>query len=243
MNINENELIKLISRILIEMNIDNTKLDKTISKKDLYVILSDKWEEEYLTFFNMHINKSNYNIHTVIPGAMMNLFIEKNIPNVGELISRENIDIEGIDGFTTVFPILSRDIIAKAALCISDVFETKWIENCIAKGLKVIVRKSGLKAFSGLESRAYVNKIMGYYEDLKSYGIEITDDLLSFHGSDIEKDEEVKPIPLSSKKVITEKDIDSSFKDKTIVLNPGDIMTSLAKEKAKNQGINIIISK
>ena len=40
----------------------------------------------------------------------------------------------------------------KTALCISDTYETSWISECMDKGSRVVLLRSGLARFSGKEN-------------------------------------------------------------------------------------------
>ena len=80
----------------------------------------------------------------------------------------------------SIFPAITKDLLAKAALCISDTFETAWIERGIEAGARIAFLRGGLPKFSGKEKTAYTNKIMEYYRQVLEYGIEIcsTEELL-----------------------------------------------------------------
>lgn len=61
----------------------------------------------------------------------------------------------------------------KTALCISDTYETSWISECMDKGSRVVLLRSGLARFSGKEKPAYRNRVMNYYRQILEYGVEI----------------------------------------------------------------------
>ena len=73
----------------------------------------------------------------------------------------------------TVMPVVPRDVLVKTALCISDTYETSWISECMDKGSRVVLLRSGLARFSGKEKPAYRNRVMNYYRQILEYGVEI----------------------------------------------------------------------
>lgn len=234
MEINEKTLVKLVEQIMIQLKRNENKVNNTISKKDLYIIMTTQWEEEYLSFFK-NINHNLYQIFTVVSDEMLSVISHKGLLNTGKILTRNEINLDTLNEYLTVFPVTPRDIIVKTALCISDVFETKWIEKCFVKGQKVIMYKSGIQMFTGREPESYIKKINYYYEQLQSFGVEITDDIFE---SNLSKNKDTH-----HKQVITVGDLHKYDKVKKITMMKSDIITSLAREKARDMGIEIIVSK
>lgn len=124
------------------------------------------------------------------------------------------------EDFITVFPVPSRNLVIKAALCLEDDFETKWIAECIARGRAVYMRKEAT-LFTGMEPEAYKKRVQSYYRDAEAFGIQF---------------ETVS----KKRKIITADDIDKLRPGKELRLYRGDIVTALAAEHADTLGISIL---
>ncbi|MCR5665552.1 MAG: hypothetical protein K6G01_01865 [Eubacterium sp.] len=72
-----------------------------------------------------------------------------------------------------VFPLFPRPVLAKCALGISDIPETKIITRAMEEGIDVVVARGALEPFTGKEPEAYQRTIMGYIRTILEYGIEI----------------------------------------------------------------------
>ena len=238
MEINETSLYQIISKVIQKMLDENLIPNFSVPERSLYVILTENWKEAYATFFRTLENRREYRIFTVIPPSMANDYYIKKLKECGDcgtVLKQDEVSFETLPDSLTVFPVVPRDLVAKTALCISDTFETKWIQNCMANGRKIVLLKSGLEPFTGREPKAYVSRIQEYYKMIAEYGIEIKEDIKT-----------AISIPLQNRtadagqKVITEGDIDRFVQNRQIVLHPGDLITALAKEKALRLGIDII---
>lgn len=239
MNLDENILKRIISEVIRQIQSENSEQNFSVSDKKMYVILTENWDERYLDFYKKIENQNKYNIFTIIPETISNdYFIKKikNYKNCGTIISQNKINFEQSKEYITVFPVVTRDILVKTALCISDTFETKWIENCISNGQKIIMLKSGITNFTGKEPKKYIEKINSYFNMILDYGIEITDDILKSESEKVY----IQNTEKRNKRIITEKEIDLYKEKEKLILYPGDIITSLAAEKAYNMGIDII---
>lgn len=213
--------------------------------RQLYLMLPEQWDEIFiLALERLHVPQE-YEVITVFPPALWNEYFIEKIKNTGvcgKLIEQKTAEQAACGEYLTVFPFAARTMIAKAALCIADTFETVWIERCIGSGQKVLLLKSGLAPFSGKESKAYVNKINDYYRVISDYGIELADSIptvvppadavCSTHAGNGNK----------GRNVITQKEVVSYLSQGRIILNTGDTITLLAREKAQELGIEIIRS-
>lgn len=238
MEINETSLYQIILKVIQKMQDENLIPNFSVPVRNMYVILTENWEEEYGTFFRNLENRREYQIFTVIPPSMANDYYIKKLKECGDcgtILKQNEVSFEALPDSLTVFPVFPRDLAAKTALCISDTFETKWIQNCMANGRKIVLLKSGLEPFTGKEPKAYVSRIQEYYKIIAEYGIEIKENVKT----------PVSILPQNrtadaGQKVITEGDIDGFIQNRQIVLHQGDIITALAKEKALRLGIEII---
>lgn len=235
MSLNDNELRLLIEKILIALK--SELIQEESVKENLYIVLGEDWNSNYASFFEITDMRAEYNVFTVVSEKSMHEVSQ--FKSAGQIVLREDITIDSLVDFVTLFPIVTKDIISKVALCISDTFETRWVESCIAKGQKIIFRESGIPVFTGKEPKSYVKKISGYYEDIISYGIEISDVPQTTRAMRSTK-VMVSARDEQSKKVITENDLSEYIGNKVLKLQRGDVITSLAKEKAHSMGIDII---
>jgi len=253
-------IIKAIELIKAE-NIQNI----VIPKKKLYVILTEEWNGQYWSFFEKLNEQNEYDVYAVIPSKInSNLHLNnlKKFQVCKGIVDEKDIHLEHLHEYLTVFPIVPRNIIVKTALC-DDTFETKWIFKCMENGQRIIFIKSGLEKFSGKEPLSYRNKILDYYRTLLEFDIEITDFIMQKENNILSKENKsnlskesystssTKYIPNynesfkenklpSIKKVITEKEIGYYTENNQIILNSGDIITDMARDKAGRLNISII---
>jgi hypothetical protein len=249
LEISEKFLRTIVEKILRELlALNNEEKQDKKEKRDLYIVLPEsKAEEEYEKFLeDYRKNSAEFNFIFVAP------YNFKPEPE-SKIVLRNDIDFNELNNFTTFFPVVKRDTIAKAALLISDTFETKWIENSITKGERTILKASGIPCFSGKEPESYVNRFVSYIKDILSFGIEIGTEIkteIKTPGKP-EKQNYIqgnlflpeKTMPRDAKKVITVSELYKLKKGETLNLGKGDIITDLAKEKAETMGIKIELIK
>ena len=148
----------------------------------------------------------------------------------------------------TLLPVVPRDVLVKTALCISDTYETSWIAECMKQGSRVVLLLTGLEKFSGNEKPAYRKRIMEYYRQVLEFGVEIcsTEELsgrapyeISCEGTDrtmacrTENSTCTLEPDKKKKRVISSSNVEQFVSDGVIYLQPGDIVTDLAKDRAK----------
>lgn len=256
MDIDENRLRELVIKAIKLIQTENSKNNVGLLKTKLYVILTEKWNSRYWNFFNEINEQDQYEVYAVISSKVIdNLHINnlKKFRVCRGIINEDNINYDELNEYITVFPLISRNIVVKTALCINDIFETQWIFKAMETGQRIVLLSSGLEKFTGREPKAYLNKILNYYRTLLEFNIEITEKVSgSIHDCclDTEKEDnkydavndESKKIINSKKRIITCRDIDDYIFEKRIFINAGDIITDMAREKAKSLNISIIIS-
>lgn len=191
MNIGEEQLKKLVLRILEELKAEKGMTGKPPARQKIYMVCSGFWDERYAGFLKDMENSEEYEIYPVIPASWQKQGHEaalRNYQSCRGIVYRACRMPEDLEQAITVFPASERDVIVKTALCISDTFETSWIARCIEKGSRILFLRTGLKKFSGRETPAYMNQIMEYYRRVLEYGVEIcgVEDLYGkqFEGSD-----------------------------------------------------------
>lgn len=157
-----------------------------------------------------------------------------------QFLSKEaaaNLDLQGS---LTVYPVLSRTLLVKMALGISDSFPSHWFVQCLATGSSVEVMLSGCTKFTGAEPQAYIDMIMDYYRRLVSYGVVFRTVQTSSNKEECRADSccQVKEI---IGKVITQQDLASIYPCKWIKLEKNSIVTASGQEFAKKN--NIVLEK
>lgn len=175
MQISENELRTLVIKIAETILSETHK--KQIKSK-IYVMAPNDWDERYLAFFNQETISVNFEAYAVVPDEWQDVsYITQLMATKAckGIILRKAVSFNQNEAFLTVFPVVPKEQIVKTALCLEDDFLGKWITSCIEEGKTIAFLKSGLQKFTGKEPKAYVDKIMAYYQDVLSYGIWITD--------------------------------------------------------------------
>ena len=254
MEISEERLKELVLRALHALEAERKIMTGLRSRRKLYMICACAWNEKYEEFLNEMETSNSYEIYPVIPASWKKLGYEgrlKGCKACAGIVYRCRQRPEDLGDAISLFPVVSRDMLVKTALCISDTFETSWIADCIERGSRILLLRSGLARFSGKEKSAYVNRIMGYYRQVLEYGIEICGkDELAEREAEKEKvhaRQAVKTgfLPLQPaasnrgrKRVITASNVESLAFEGVLQLQPEDIVTDMAKERAKY--LNII---
>ncbi|MBM7835675.1 hypothetical protein [Clostridium sardiniense] len=249
MEIDDKVIRELVIKAIKLIQSENSTKSLSIPKKKLYVIFTEEWNSKYWGFFES-LNKINkYDVYAVIPSRITNNIHVNNLKKFQVckgIIEEKDVKFDDLEDYITVFPIIPRSLVAKVALCIDDTFEAKWIFKNMEKGQRTILCRSGLAKMTGKEPSSYVNKILGYYRTLLEFNIEISDEFFDMNKEilSIDIDEPLDKLnekyKQSSKKVITEIDIEKYVQDRKIILNKGDIITELAKDRARSLNISIL---
>lgn len=251
MEIDEKRLRELVIKAIQLLKSEGSIENQFIPKKKLYVIFTEEWNNKYSSLFEQLDKQNEYEVYAVLPCEIYNDFHLNNLNEFSvckAIINRNHVNFDELTEYLTVFPAVSREVVVKTALCIDDIFESKWIFKSMEKGQKTILLSSGLEKFSGKEPPNYIKKILDYYKTLLEFNIEITNDIFQAERNE-SKDrliiyENVNHNEVLSdnwgKKVITEQEIENYKYDRKIFLNHGDIITELAKDRARNLNIQII---
>lgn len=255
MDIDENRLRELVIKAIKLIQAENSKNNEGLFKTKLYVILTEEWNSRYWNFFNQINEQDQYEVYAVISSKIINNLHINNLKKFKVcrgIIDEDNINYDELDEYITVFPSISRNIVVKTALCINDTFETQWIFKAMETGQRIILLSSGLEKFTGKEPKAYLNKILNYYRTLLEFNIEITEKLSgNTHGYCLTTENEDNKYDVvqngrekcinSKKRIITCNDVENYISEKRIFINNGDIITDMAREKAQNLNISIIM--
>lgn len=243
MKISEELLKKLILRALNELadeaahpaGITGTRRKKAAQrqrqKKKMYMLCAAAWTQRYLDFLQTVEALGGYDVYPVVPAAWEKLGVDavlKRYSVCKEILYQTGEIPADLAHAVTVLPAVSRDVLVKTALCISDTFENAWIAAGIECGGRTVFLRSGLAKFSGKEPPAYVKQIMGYCRQVLEFGIEIKE-------ADALAGMQFPP----AKRVITAANIEHFADGGILCRQPGDIVTDLAKERAELLNIKI----
>lgn len=269
MKISEERLKELVLRVLKELEAEERSEGRPEKGRKLYMVCASLWNEGYETLLNEMEGLKGYNIYPVIPASWQKQGYEGRLRSCkacAGILYRSCEKPADIDESVSLFPVVSRDVLVKTALCISDTFETSWIAACIEKGSRAVFLRSGLARFSGKEKPAYVNRIMEYYRQVLEYGIEICnleefaegqgEEPAAFAGESVKPEDGSRCVgympqepeklfqweqTLTSqavsesrkKRVITASNVERFASGGIVYLQPDDIVTDLAKDRAK----------
>nr|WP_235839272.1 hypothetical protein [Clostridium sp. Marseille-P2415] len=251
LGISEEQLKELVLRILKEL--EKKEADgRQENRQKLYMVCSVSWDEAYEDFLKEMEQSVEYSIYPVIPASWQEqgyAAVLQKYKSCSGIVYRSLEKPEDLETAVTVFPAVPRDMLVKAALCISDTYETSWISDCIEMGSRIVFLRSGLKRFSGREQPAYTKQIMAYYRQVLEYGIEICG-MRELSGREPYRPapqtgnpENIPQLPLKTehgkKRVITASNVDKFASDGVLSLQQGDIVTDMAKDRAKL--LNIVL--
>lgn len=159
-----------------------------------------------------------------------------------------------------VLPTLTLNTAVKASLGIADTPVTSILSQGLLRGIPIVAARNGcdpvyLSNQNNGRKKAnavYAEKMIGYLETLKSYGVQLIDASRlqeAIVGSQMIHEKEEKPISeniaydASHKKVISRADvIHASGGSKTLLISKDAIVTAYAKDAAKDLGIRIVSS-
>ena len=255
MNISEEKLREIIKKVLLEITNQKNIFKNNIEKLKVYIFCSKKCNTEYIDFLEQIDKSGLFHIYIVADDALKDdickSHINKYVPNENIIYFSHGIP-DDLSEAISVFPVVERDLVVKTALCISDTFCNKWIASAIEEGGKIVFLKSGLKKFTNKEPKAYIRQIVSYYRKVLEYGIEIrsTSELIKLYNEN-NSDKQTKvnyntrdSIYLQEnhkgrKKVITLENIEQYGSNGAIIVNSDDIITDLAREKARTLNIEI----
>ncbi len=233
MTISEEQLKQLVLKILKRLEEEGKK-----EKKLLYMVCTSAWDERYYKFLEEIQKTGEYRVCPVIPDEWQ---MEGRETCFRSFSSCEGVRYysQGIpadlEDAVTVFPVTPTEVAVKTALCIHDTFETTWLATCFRAGSRILFLQSGLTPFSGKEQPAYQEQILSYYRKLLEYGIEI-----GSCKSLVNAEEKTSECAARGKRLITASNVEKHASDGVLLLQEGDIITDLAKDRARL--LNIVLS-
>ncbi len=231
--ISEERLREIVQRILTEMETEE-KLKRKQTK--IYMLCTPHWDDRFPAYLKKMTESPDFLVYPVIPLSWKEQGYEKFLlayPSCGGILYRSCEKPFDLDQTITVLPVVPRDVVVKTALCIADTYETDWIASCIKTGSQVVFARNGLARFSGKEPEAYKNQILSYYRTVLTYGIRICS----------EEEADSQPVLRTEctgvcrndkkKRVITASNIEQLAVNGVLFINPRDIVTDLALDRAK----------
>lgn len=258
MVIGEEQLKKLVLRILKELEEEQLHGQSPEFRRKLYMLATSGWDVRYQEFLAGMEQSGQYDIYPVIPESWRQMGYEavfKKYQCCCQIRYHSDPIPADLEQTVTVFPVTDKDVVVKTALCISDTFETSWVADCMEYGSRIVLLRSGLKKFSGRESSAYVRQMLSYYRTILEYGVEIgsMDDLYAAvkdrykpapcGGAVPDQSGKLRERPEAGsrkKRVITASNVEQFGAGRILFLQPGDIITDLARDRAAF--LNIVIS-
>lgn len=261
MNISEEEFREAVLRAIRQIEAEFLMGQDRIPSKRVYMICLREWDERYPAFLKKAASDSQMEICPIIPPEWRTNGCEALLRGSGlckALMTYEEASgINICEDDTTVFPVVPRELVAKTALGISDTFETQWIVSSMEQGSRILFLNSGLRRFTGKEPECYTARILSYYRIVLEYGIEITDELVPEDGDRQRKQQTVSTGSMNKgdnvnrvnnvskvnsvskvngqkkRKIITSGNLEDYQEHGVIILNPGDQITDVAKDRAK----------
>lgn len=257
MNISEEKLKEIIRRIILEITGRSNLSENNIEKSKVYIVLNKECDARYINLLEQMTECGLFNIYIVADEILKNdaykTVINKYVPDENIRYFSEGI-AKDLSEVASIFPVVERDLVVKTALCISDNFCNQWITSAIEQGGKTVFLKSGLRPFTNKEPKAYINKIVSYYRTVLEYGIEIqsSDALINYYKRKIKNSVPKKELNYPQeekyyleennqeiKKIITLENLEQHISNDVIVVNPNDVITDLAREKARTLNVEI----
>ncbi len=239
MKISEEQLKALVLRVLQELEAEKSKCG---ARQKVYMLCSATWSPQYTDFLRETDASGAYDVYPVVPVSWEKQGYEtalKSYRSCCSVLYRSGQHPADLEQAITVFPVVPRDVLVKTALCIGDTFETAWIMACMEAGSRIVFLRSGLAKFSGKEPPAYVNRIMEYCRQALEYGIAIGG-MEALPGDGKELTAAPPRVENQGKRrVITASNVDQLASNGVLFLHPGDIVTDLARDRAKF--LNIVL--
>jgi hypothetical protein len=180
MQLDERELRKLVEAVLSVLKAQKEAAaggsdPNSDTRRNLYVLFTAPWDHRFYPFADELKTKKNCRFCGVVSPDLPQQDLERlrTLADWSSIAAWESIRPERLENSVTVLPVASRDTVVKAALCISDTYETKWIRAAMEQGGTVVLPRSGLERFTGREPEKYKRKVLSYYRDLLEMNIEL----------------------------------------------------------------------
>lgn len=159
-------VLRAIQTVLLEQQ-------TSARKRTVYVVFEDSFDVRYDSFLQ-DLTESDA-VTAIVPDDWSQDLrdrIHRGCPFCQIIGQAAAADLP-LEGSLTVYPVVSRSLLAKAALCLEDTFQSQWLAACFAAGAKVHFLLSGLTKFTGREPAGYVTQILSYIKTLLTFDVSI----------------------------------------------------------------------
>lgn len=166
MNISKDQFEEIIKQVILQIS-ENKKIN---------FIFSKPWNNKYYVALDI-IKNSKISSVCVISNELSDDHkkIISNYLNWDEVINLEDEKLDLISENDTFFLDIKLKNIINVILFNEEECESKLIMKLFEKGKAVYLWKETIKKVTGKEPRKYINKLLGYYDEILSYGIKIID--------------------------------------------------------------------
>ncbi|MDK2919264.1 MAG: hypothetical protein PWQ37_1997 [Candidatus Petromonas sp.] len=213
--------------------------------KELHRLKKDGWDIKVLLSKNAEHVLTEDLVKEMLD--IEEIYVESKVKGMKDLYS--DIDM-------MIIPTLTLNSAAKIALCIADTLTTNLVAHGIMEGIPIIAcrdacdlrNETRLKLGMNKTPKTYLNKVDEYLNTIESYGIKLVSADKLYNCATGKSDSQLKNEKKSSgnsvvlnKKVISRGDIiKASSRGNTMIVSENSIITSFAKDAAKELGIKIV---
>ena len=171
MELTEAQLRKLVERVMeltLEMAVESPK-------KNVLVVLSGYDTNRFSKVLKSLRADKNAQLSVVITKEKIEIEkIGKIVCEYADKVITPQEVMANVSQYDSIiFPVMPRDVLAKCALCIPDIFEVMLIQKAFEEKIPVKIASGGLSKFTGYEPESYKNTILNYIRTLLEFGIEI----------------------------------------------------------------------
>ena len=237
LDINGSEFREIVMRVIEKVLAEQA----AAPKRTVYVVFEDSFDVRYDSFLKTCIESDA--VTAIVPDDWsqgLHDRIHQYCPFC-QIIGQTAAGNLPLEGSRTVYPVASRDFIVKAALCIADTFQTKWVERCLAEGAAQHIMLKGLTKFTGKEPAGYVEKILSYYRTLLTYDVTIGGEYPQaiVPAAKPEITQPKRTMTLSGR-VITAADLAGIVGGTQVFIESRAVITAYAQEEATQRDITFI---
>lgn len=166
MNINREEFEEILKKIILQMS----------NKKRINFIFSNPWDNRYFVALDA-IKTLNINKSCVISKKLSDCYINKisNYLKWDEIIYLDCEKLDQIAENDAFFLNIKLKNIVNVILFNEDELESKLVMKLFENGKDVYLWKETVEKVTGREPKRYIDKLLGYYDEILSYGVKIVD--------------------------------------------------------------------
>lgn len=203
-----------------------------------YFVLPEKISEDVVseTVRSMERLVGKYKIVLVVP--------DDEISNIADFICYADFIVKYCSiekpavGDICIFVSASKDLVVKAALCLRLGFESSLTIDFIESGNAVYMIKEK-NYLTCREPKAYQKKIEAYERELTEFGVKFNCLPVMWEDGRVKKFNNIEGIS-KNRRIITANDIEETRSGDSFYIATGDIVTSIAREKAEKLNVKII---